>query len=113
MEISQMNGHELRALAVLQALGIIDPRYKEDPHRWKRYTLRTLYGITLEAYNEMLEAQGGVCAICQSESNRMLDTDHCHETGEVRGLLCNGCNQGLGQFKDSPKRLQNAIDYLS
>ena len=38
--------------------------------------------------------------------------DHCHETGEFRGFLCNNCNQGLGKFKDDPEILLNAIAYL-
>jgi hypothetical protein len=44
-----------------------------------------------------------------------LDTvavDHCHTTGKIRGLLCNGCNKGLGLFLDSTKLLQNAKEYL-
>lgn len=38
--------------------------------------------------------------------------DHCHETGEFRGFLCNNCNIALGRFKDDPEILLNAIAYL-
>jgi hypothetical protein len=38
--------------------------------------------------------------------------DHCHETGEFRGFLCNNCNNGLGRFKDDPDILLNAIAYI-
>ena len=79
------------------------------------------YGLTLESYTGLLESQGGVCAICGSplkirntQTDRTLNThiDHCHTTGKVRGLLCGGCNLGLGHFQDSPERLAAAIAYL-
>jgi len=57
------------------------------------------YGITLEEYNDMFIEQDGCCAICgihQSELNYSLCVDHNHETGNVRGLLCRGCNANLG-----------------
>lgn len=41
-----------------------------------------------------------------------LVLDHCHETEEFRGWLCDYCNRGLGAFNDSLERLQNAIEYL-
>ena len=41
-----------------------------------------------------------------------LAMDHDHETQEFRGFLCGNCNQGIGKFKDDPKLLQAAIEYL-
>jgi hypothetical protein len=38
--------------------------------------------------------------------------DHCHTTGKVRGLLCNGCNTGIGMFKESIPALLKAADYI-
>lgn len=78
------------------------------------------YGITQDEYEAMLDAQGGVCAICaeperakhQNGLPRSLAVDHDHVTGAVRGLLCTNCNQALGKFKDDPARIQKAIDYL-
>lgn len=55
------------------------------------------HGLTAEAYDEMYEKQQGRCFLCERE--RKLVIDHCHTTGRVRGLLCNGCNIGLGQFE--------------
>lgn len=77
------------------------------------------YGITQEEYEELKAQQGDVCAICGQPEVRVhkgikvdLCVDHDHETGKVRGLLCARCNHGLGNFKDSPENLSNAIDYL-
>lgn len=80
------------------------------------YVLRYTYGITLEDYRGRLAEQGGRCKICRSETageNReTFVVDHCHSTGKVRGLLCYGCNVGLGHFKDDPTRLIAASEYL-
>lgn len=73
------------------------------------------YGITLEEYDQLLEAQGGGCAICgakESTRGRRLGVDHNHETKKVRGLLCNHCNSLIGFAKDDTYILQQAIDYL-
>lgn len=79
-----------------------------------------LYGITIEAYTDLLAEQGGVCAIChQPETTltrrgfpRAMHVDHDHTTGAVRGLLCARCNAGIGMFGDDPARLGTAIEYL-
>jgi hypothetical protein len=80
----------------------------------RRRQLTKLYGITLEQYDALHEAQQGKCKICQNEcgSGRRLAVDHCHETGRVRGLLCVLCNTGIGKFRDNPALLAAAIEYL-
>lgn len=90
---------------------------KENPEKIKLYDHRSTirkYGLTEEKYNEILESQNGVCAICGNEcsSGNNLSVDHCHETDKVRGLLCGKCNKGLGMFKDSIEILEKAIHYL-
>lgn len=93
-------------------------RAKESKHAW---TLRTTYGITPEQYQEMLAAQNGVCSICKqvepTEHGRTgtqfrLAVDHCHDTGRVRGLLCQRCNRAIGLLGDSVDLLREAINYL-
>jgi hypothetical protein len=76
--------------------------------------LKRKYGITLDDYERMLEAQGGVCFICKKPrpEDRTLHVDHDHATGEIRGLLCFRCNNALGDFDDDYELLQNAADYL-
>lgn len=74
--------------------------------------LRKRFGITNDDYFEMLKEQNGVCAICETKPEGYLHVDHCHETGEIRGLLCKPCNLGLGNFRDNRTFLSNAIEYL-
>jgi hypothetical protein len=65
---------------------------------------------------ELLKAwSNGGCAICGATNGRegqRLYIDHDHKTGDVRALLCNDCNSGLGRFKDDPRLLKIAIAYL-
>lgn len=72
------------------------------------------YGITEEEYEDALHLQGGKCAICgvAPKKGRRLCVDHCHCSGRFRGLLCDLCNKGLGQFKDDREVLARAIAYL-
>jgi hypothetical protein len=74
-----------------------------------------------EKYKEMRNNQGGVCALCQRPERRQhavtgttwdLAIDHCHETGLVRGLLCNACNRGLGLLGDKIEILEKVVEYL-
>lgn len=78
-------------------------------------TLARRFGLRIGEYDERLEAQGGVCAICKDgpRDKRRLHVDHCHSTGAVRGLLCNTCNAGLGSFRDDPALMRAAIAYLA
>jgi hypothetical protein len=73
--------------------------------------LKHRYGITLVDYNEMLVEQDSRCKICNIETTGLV-VDHCHNSGEVRGLLCSNCNKGLGLFKDSPERMERAAQYI-
>ena len=76
--------------------------------------LKRKYGITLADYDAMLAAQAGGCAICGAPEpdGQSLHVDHCHDSGDVRGLLCFRCNAGLGQFDHDAERLAVAAAYL-
>jgi hypothetical protein len=90
-------------------------RTRPDVKRMQRdaYYRRT-YGVSADDVDAMLAAQGGGCAICGRVPERLasLHLDHDHEHGHLRGLLCNGCNQGLGLFRDDPELLVGAARYL-
>lgn len=86
----------------------------------QRHYFKKTYGITLEEYKSMFYNQCGRCLICgrdgqdgiNVEKSMRLHVDHDHATGEIRGLLCNDCNRGLGCFKDNPEWLSKAALYL-
>jgi hypothetical protein len=74
----------------------------------------SMYGLTPEQFLEMYHKQEGKCAICKEPptTERGLHIDHCHETKIVRGLLCHGCNTGIGSMKENISILKCAISYL-
>jgi len=96
---------------------------KSKKKHWKKNSvhesLRQL-GITLDVYESLLGKHQNLCAICGNEETRKsrnggicrLAIDHCHDSGKIRGLLCHGCNTGLGKFKDNINLLESAIQYL-
>ncbi len=65
--------------------------------------------------DEVIAAFDGACAICgitEEEYGRKLHMDHCHESGQLRGFLCQKCNQGLGNYNDSVDLIIAAAEYL-
>jgi hypothetical protein len=91
------------------------------PETKRTNRLKLYFGITPQQYNELLLKQGGVCAICGKKMGEVgevgkrkhsMYVDHDHQTGKVRGILCNRCNFGLGQFLDNPETLKKAAEYL-
>src|SRR5215217_1404633 len=91
--------HNARGRATLEKLG-----------GSRTYHLKRRYGITAADADDMLEVQGGLCAICRAAP--AAHVDHDHATGAVRALLCFNCNGGLGQFKDDPNLLHLAAFYV-
>jgi len=91
---------------------------KQKENYMREYDLRKAYNIGVKEYNEMLDAQQGECAICHRHHTtlngrkKFLCVDHNHDTKEIRGLLCDKCNRGIGLFNDNKYLLQRAINYL-
>ena len=93
-----------------------EPGFKEKK---RENSLRFSYGIGIQVYQKMHEAQKGLCAICHEPETKerngkrlTLCVDHCHKTGEVRRLLCNRCNLMLGLARDNPEILREAASYV-
>ena len=74
------------------------------------YHLKRRYGLTSADVEALVEAQGGRCAVCQERDPQHVD--HDHGTGEVRGVLCSCCNQGLGSLRDRAQLLRAGAAYL-
>jgi len=71
------------------------------------------YNISEEQVKELWSTTNCmICGIIKKET-KLLCIDHCHTTGKIRGVLCDDCNIALGKFKDDPKILMKAINYLT
>jgi len=93
-------------------LGRAHGRCDDCQRRWYRnHNLFSRYGVTLEEYERIRDAQGGMCLSCEDVTEKLV-VDHNHETCEVRGLLCGSCNLALGHTKDDPARLEALVGYL-
>src|ERR1035441_8308495 len=67
---------------------------KDRREYMRNWYIFVTYGLSEDAYNNRLEKQNGVCAICFAlPTTQQLRVDHDHNTGAVRGLLCAKCNQ--------------------
>lgn len=98
----------------------------KDPEKSRKtsqiYARRRKYGLSADDFDRMWDSQQGRCEICNCEmeekhergrnNSRTVSVDHSHSTGAVRGLLCTGCNSGLGKFKDEIEVVRSALTYL-
>jgi hypothetical protein len=98
---------------------VYNREYREKhPEKYQAYSktsrLRRKFGIGVKEYEQMLEAQGYICAVCREKCGtyRSLAVDHDHQTGEIRALLCRRCNATLGMVNESRLLLLKLIGYL-
>lgn len=89
---------------------------RSNPDKLRQYYVKKTYGLSKEQFHRLLESHSGRCHICGSEDagskSGTFNIDHCHKTGEVRGMLCGGCNHVLGRVSDSVDLLKKYIAYL-
>ena len=90
-----------------------DTVYRVQQRHYRRAWRQRRAGLHLTRQEELAvyEASDGLCALCYEEPATVID--HDHETGEVRGALCNGCNRTLGQMGDNEAGVRRALDYLT
>lgn len=82
------------------------------------------YGMSYTERQALWESQNKLCKCCGKEV-AWLDgptapgdrgvravVDHCHQGGQVRGILCVACNMSLGNVEDNIETLQKMILYL-
>ena len=94
------------AKAIKKARSNGQPEYR----RWEQ--IKRKYGMTQHEWEALFKEQDECCAICKTKvpGGSNWHTDHCHDSGKVRGILCCNCNQGLGQIGDN--NLIAAVFYL-
>ncbi len=91
-------------------------RAKREPHdrvMERQYRLQKLYRMSLAEFQQLADAQNGVCAICfTAPIDGPLCVDHDHITGARRKLLCRHCNLVIGNASDNIQTLLSAVAYL-
>lgn len=83
---------------------------RADPAHFNDLKRKSKYGLTPEQRRMMLLQQMFCCAICNEETD--LVVDHDHKTRKVRALLCNACNQALGLLKEDLERIKAMARYV-
>jgi Recombination endonuclease VII len=124
---SQRRYSERHPERVRQARRLAERRHPETKRAWRRDNPEKFaaiqrrnkwlerYGLSEADYNALFAEQDGKCAICGAGPSgkwNILNVDHDHVTGQVRGLLCHRCNTALGLFRDDPVILAPAVAYL-
>lgn len=94
--------------------------YYNDPEKGEKHRQRlrerapqkraAKYGLSVESVEFIFACNSGMCELCNKREATCID--HDHETGRVRGVLCQACNTGLGKLGDTVESLEKAIRYL-
>ena len=95
-----------------QHLATVKRWQERNPHYMRDRHLRRTFGITAVQFDEIVAQQDGLCPICHTSLDDTGSVDHCHNSGEIRGVLHRKCNSALGILKDDPVILLRAAEYL-
>lgn len=85
----------------------------EVKRRQRSTHLQRLCGITIEQWELAFELQSRACACCGSadpKSKLGWATDHDHQTGQFRGILCGACNKALGYLGNTPEEVKSSLE---
>ena len=86
-------------------------RYRGDPGKIARQNMARYYGLTTEQVDAVF--QQDICQLCEEpRGDRRFYVDHCHTTGQNRGVICNRCNLALGHMRDSAPLARRMADYI-
>jgi len=92
-------------------------KFAENPNYFRDRNFKDRYGISLQERDQLAVDQDHRCKICLTHESKVsrsvLFVDHCHTSGEVRGLLCDGCNKAIGHIKDNPTAIKAALAYIT
>jgi len=116
VKCAECNGYHIYGTTSLRndSLTRLCPKYKTYNYSGltkKQLYIRSHYGMSPEQHDALRKLQDDKCAICNGVLAQER-IDHCHESGEVRGLLCQGCNSGLGLLGDNISGIKRALAYL-
>ena len=81
----------------------------------RTFSLKKRYGITQEDFERLHNQQNGLCALCSKPFKKIARVEHCHTTGKVRGLVCDGCNLNIAyyeKFEKNPELIEKIVKYL-
>lgn len=88
------------------------------PEKQFSYYIKSKYGISFIEYKNLLSISGYCCEICgtkepeNAKNKDKLCIDHCHNSNEIRGVLCRNCNSALGMFKENIEVIKQSLKYL-
>jgi hypothetical protein len=119
---SKASGHQSQCKKCVGEYCKVYQAQPENRAKARSNKRKSLYGISDTEYLALLEDQDFSCAACGVEFvvdgdgypiDKFVHLDHCHDTGTIRGILCNGCNLALGHLKDDPVRVMALLEYIT
>ena len=72
------------------------------------------YGLDNNQILYILDEQNNQCPICLDniDNRSKANVDHCHDSGAIRGILCQNCNTAVGLLSDNWKNFERGRDYI-